>query len=95
MTDRRPRQTRGRAPRPRASTVFRLTEILRGVLGAAAGFDDDLRTLDRDPVLITRIHHGILESFGVSLPLDPLFEAPTLTQLAELVEQTMDSATRS
>ena len=59
------------------------------MLGVAttALLDDDLVTLGCDATLI---HRGILESFGVSLPLHLVVEAPTLTHLAELVEQAME-----
>ncbi|MET0398243.1 MAG: non-ribosomal peptide synthase/polyketide synthase, partial [Longimicrobiaceae bacterium] len=72
---------------PRTPTEATLAEIFAEVLGAArvgihAGFFD----LGGHSLLATRAILRIREAFGVDVPLRALFEAPTVAELARVVE---------
>src|SRR5882672_8279508 len=73
---------------PKTPTQELLLRIVREVLNCdAIGIDDDLFTaLDYDSLAAARIVSRIHNLFSTELRLDVLFEAPTVTQLANEIE---------
>ncbi|HXM69498.1 MAG TPA: phosphopantetheine-binding protein, partial [Thermoanaerobaculia bacterium] len=70
-----------------AATAERLTEIWREVFELPAiGPRQSFFALGGDSLKATQVVARIEESFGVELPLDCLFSAPTVAELAELVD---------
>ncbi|MDA3647986.1 amino acid adenylation domain-containing protein [Saccharopolyspora indica] len=72
---------------PATATEKALADIIGDLLGGASvGRRDNLFELGAHSLLVSRLAIRVRESFGVTLPLRRLFEAPTVAGLAELVE---------
>lgn len=70
-----------------APTVARLRAIWESVLGVPGiGDRDDYFALGGTSLQAVRVFNLILERFGVELPLSSLIEAPTVAELAAVVE---------
>ena len=68
---------------PRDPLEIRLAEIWRTLLGIErVGVHDDFFELGGHSLLATRLASHIRSAFAVELPLDAIFAAPTLAQLA-------------
>lgn len=75
------------APSEDAPTVEQLRAIWEAVLGVdAIGDSDDYFALGGTSVQAVRVFGLILERLGVELPLSLLIEAPTVTELAAVVD---------
>ncbi|MEM6715874.1 MAG: amino acid adenylation domain-containing protein, partial [Cyanobacteria bacterium P01_C01_bin.147] len=72
---------------PRTVTAELLANIWAAVLGQdVIGQDDNFFELGGHSLLATRVVAQVRQAFGVELPLRSLFEQPTLTQLAPVVD---------
>lgn len=72
---------------PRTPTEKTLADIWAEILGLEkVGVYDDFFKLGGHSLLATRVISRLREAFRVDLPLRSLFEAPTLTSLAERIE---------
>ncbi len=72
---------------PRTAAEARLAEILAEVLGRGpVGIDDNFFLLGGHSLLGTQVVLRAGEAFGVELTLRDLFQAPTIRQLAALIE---------
>jgi len=72
---------------PLTATEASLTSLWKQVLGrGAVGLDDDFFALGGHSLLGMRLFAGIRRNFGVGLPLGKLFRAPTVRQLARLID---------
>ena len=70
-----------------APTVERLRGIWESVLGLPGiGDHDDYFALGGTSLQAVRVFNQILERFGVELPLSSLIEAPTVAELAAVIE---------
>jgi malonyl CoA-acyl carrier protein transacylase/acyl carrier protein len=68
---------------PRDETERRLAGIWQELLGIAApGIHDDFFELGGHSLLATRLISRVRQAFGVELPLEAVFEAPTVARLA-------------
>jgi len=82
-------------PRPRVSTAFvapagdlerDIAAIWREALGLnEVGVEDNFFELGGDSLLATQLVSRLSRAFEVQLPLDQLFESPTVARVAELV----------
>lgn len=69
-------------------TQTRLVEIMAPLLGLSElGIDDNVFMLGGHSLLATQIIMHVAQTFGITLTLLTLFEAPTIRQLAAEVEQ--------
>jgi thioesterase domain-containing protein len=72
---------------PPTATESTISELWKQVLGlSAVGLDDDFFAIGGHSLLGMKLFSGIQRIFGVSLPLGKLFRAPTVRQLARLVD---------
>jgi acyl carrier protein len=71
---------------PGEFTIATLSRIWTSVLGVPAGPHDDFFELGGDSLLATQIVLILRDSYDVDLRVWQLLEAPTLAQLAEMVE---------
>ena len=71
---------------PGEFTIATLSRIWTSVLGVPAGPHDDFFELGGDSLLATQIVLILRDSYDVDLRVWQLLEAPTLAQLAEIVE---------
>ena len=75
------------AEAPQSQTERAVASIWREVLGVAAiGIDDDFFDLGGHSLLGTRVFAKIRSHLGVTLGLHLLFEAPTIRQLAAVID---------
>ena len=73
---------------PTTPAEERLAEILAGVMGRGpVGIDDNFFLLGGHSLLGTQVVLRASEAFGVDLTLRDLFQAPTVRQLAVLIEE--------
>jgi acyl carrier protein len=73
---------------PRTATEGRLADIWRTVLGMdCVGVEDGYQDLGGDSLHATTIFARIQEEFHVTLPLASLAKAPTVAQLAVVIDQ--------
>jgi acyl-CoA synthetase (AMP-forming)/AMP-acid ligase II/acyl carrier protein len=86
-------QPRARAERsnhmaaPRSELERQLASIWADLLGVdQIDVDDDVFALDVDSITMTKMISRLHESFGVSLSLKDIFEAPTIASLAARLE---------
>ncbi|MEP6619261.1 MAG: amino acid adenylation domain-containing protein [bacterium] len=78
---------------PRTDTEAKLADIWKEVLKVErVGVTDDFLKLGGHSLLAIRILGKISRTLGVRLPLRALFDAPTIEQLAPLVEQARQAA---
>jgi amino acid adenylation domain-containing protein len=81
------RTARDAAVAPRTPTEQALAQIWAEVLDVAAvGVHDDFFELGGHSLLATRVASRIYQAFEVRVPLRRLFEAPTVAELAPVVE---------
>jgi acyl-coenzyme A synthetase/AMP-(fatty) acid ligase/acyl carrier protein len=81
------RAARDAAVAPRTPTEQALAQIWAEVLDVAAvGVHDDFFELGGHSLLATRVASRIYQAFEVRVPLRRLFEAPTVAELAPVVE---------
>lgn len=72
---------------PRTTLEARITRIWEEVLGIAPiGVTDDFFALGATSLGAGRVFERIERELGASLPLSPIFQAPTIERLAALVE---------
>jgi amino acid adenylation domain-containing protein len=77
-----------RAPSAEGPIEQEIRQICREVLRAVKiGLDDDLFDLDANSLTILQISRRIALRLGVDIPLEMLFEAPTVTGIARLVAE--------
>jgi amino acid adenylation domain-containing protein len=84
-----PEQSRHQPARaPQTPAEIKLTAIWENVLGLrSVSASDDFFELSGDSMLAIRIFAQIEQGFGVKLPLAALFRAPTIGQLARILER--------
>lgn len=88
------RLTGGSNALPQTATEIRLSEIWRNELGIKAiGCDDDFFELGCDSLTAVRVALNVQSDFGVQLSLREIFEAPNVSDLAELVEAKRSEST--
>jgi amino acid adenylation domain-containing protein len=56
------------------------------------GVSDNIFDLGADSLSVARVYARVAQDFGVQLPLAPAFEAPTVRELAALVDKTRGAA---
>ncbi len=77
-----------RAGAPRTKVEHSLVDIWRGLLGVDnLTVHDNFFDLGGSSLLATRLFTQIADVFGKKLPLATIFEAPTIEQLANLLDQ--------
>ncbi len=80
---------------PRTPLERRLVEIWQDVLGIGSiGVTDDFFELGVDSLTAARLFARIEHTFGEKLPLAPVFRAPTVERLAELLSDQEGTAPR-
>ncbi|NEQ66096.1 MAG: AMP-binding protein [Symploca sp. SIO2D2] len=72
---------------PRTETEKAIAAIWREVLGVEVGVDDDFFELGGHSLLVPQIMLRVQQAFKVALPLRTLFESPTISQLAQTLNQ--------
>ena len=73
---------------PRDETEEAIAAVWRELLGLdRVGVNDNFFDLGGHSLLATQVMTRVRETLGVHLPLDVLFDAPTVTGLAEAVAQ--------
>lgn len=78
---------------PVTPTERRLAQIWRGVLGVDhVSRQDSFFELGGDSLSALRLFGRLVEDFGVQLPMASLMQAPTLQQLAEVIDQRAQTA---
>jgi len=78
--------------KPRNLLEFQLVQIWEDILGIAPiGITDNFFELGGHSLLVMRLIAQINEKFGKNMPIATLFDAPTLEQLANLLNQEEDS----
>ena len=86
--DARLRELRAGFEAPRTPTEDVLASIWEAVLEVApVGVGDNFFELGGHSLLATRVVSRIQEAFQMSMPLRALFEAPTIRELAQLIER--------
>jgi len=89
-------EAEGEAIAPRNLVEARLVEIWERVLGVAPiGIRHNFFDLGTDSLTAARLFVEVEKAFGCRLPLTPVFEAPTIEQLAELVRTGIHSSATS
>lgn len=83
----RPVTRSGQLVAPANAVEAELLELWREVLGAAeVSVTDDFFELGGQSLVAARMFVRIRKAFGVSLPMATLFEAPTIRQLAKVID---------
>jgi acyl carrier protein len=78
---------------PRTATERRLADIWAEVLRLERVFvDDNFFDLGGHSLLATQLATRVREAFSITLPLQRIFEAPTVAALAEVVDAAGDAA---
>jgi len=78
---------------PRTETESRLAGVWREVLRVGrVSVDDDFFDLGGHSLLATQLAVRVRESFRVELPLERVFEAPTVAALAVVVDDAREDA---
>ncbi len=73
---------------PRTDTEHTVARILADVLGVAAvGTDDDFFALGGDSILAVQALSRLRRTFGVDLSARTVFDAPSVTELAQLLDE--------
>ncbi|MDH3283889.1 MAG: amino acid adenylation domain-containing protein, partial [Acidobacteriota bacterium] len=73
---------------PRNETEQTLAEIWEGVLGSSPiGVRDDFFELGGHSMIAVQLFSRIVDAFKVDLPLDTLFQSPTIESLAEVIDK--------
>jgi acyl carrier protein len=73
---------------PRSAAEATLANLWAAIIGSAqVGIHDNFFALGGNSLLATRIVAQVRETLHVELPLRSLFEAPTVAELAQRVEQ--------
>jgi len=73
---------------PRNDTERRIEEIWRTTLSMdCVGIDDDYQDLGGDSLQAAAIFLGIQAEFGIDVPMATLAKAPTIAELALLIDQ--------
>ncbi|HET8672980.1 MAG TPA: alpha/beta fold hydrolase, partial [Thermoleophilaceae bacterium] len=86
----------GEVVAPRNSVERRLVQIWERVLGISPiGIRHDFFDLGADSLTAARLFAEVEKAFGRKLPLTPVFEAPTIERLAELVSGKRASSSAS
>jgi phthiocerol/phenolphthiocerol synthesis type-I polyketide synthase E len=81
---------------PRTDMERALKSIWQGLLGVSAlGIHDNFFEIGGSSLLATRLFTQIAGQFGQRLPLPTIFEAPTIHQLAAMLEQQVPSIASS
>lgn len=89
----RRRRREGHYVGPRTGTEGALAAIWRELLGLPdVGVEDDFFALGGDSLLAVRVVARIESTLGLELPLNALFEAPTVSQLAQRLGNAVASA---
>jgi acyl carrier protein len=77
---------------PRTGTEELLANIWAEVLGMdKVGIEDDFFDLGGHSLMATRVTSRIRQAFNVEMPLRALFETPTISELAESLEEMLNS----
>ena len=77
---------------PRSPLEETLAEIWANVLGVErVGIHDDFFNLGGHSLIAMQVVSRIIESMQVQLPIDALFNAPSVAALAESLERSRDS----
>jgi acyl carrier protein len=77
---------------PRTGTEELLANIWGDVLGVEkVGVEDDFFDLGGHSLMATRVTSRIRQAFNVEMPLRALFETPTISGLAESLEELVNS----
>jgi tyrocidine synthetase-3 len=72
---------------PRTQTEGKLSEIWSEVLGIArVGIHDSFFELGGHSLTATQVNSRILRSFGIELPLQDLFDGPTVAELSARID---------
>src|SRR5579864_3677189 len=73
---------------PKSDIVSRLTGIWQDMLGAESiGPDQNYFDLGGDSILAVQLFIRIEQEFNVKLPLATLFDAPTIQELAQILQR--------
>ncbi|BAT56666.1 amino acid adenylation domain-containing protein (plasmid) [Nostoc sp. NIES-3756] len=84
---------RGVAIAPRTPTEVTLAKIWAEVLSIEEiGINEDFLELGGHSLVATQVVSRIRQTFEISLPLSALFDAPTIAELAKLIEQTQEES---
>jgi acyl carrier protein len=79
---------------PQSDTEKALAEIWGDVLGAAqVGVNDNFFDLGGHSLIATQVISRLRDAFHVALPLRALFEAPTISALAAVIERQREQST--
>jgi acyl transferase domain-containing protein/acyl carrier protein len=77
------------APQPEGTVAEVLLKFMRDALGNNLDLDDDFFEQGGNSLVAVQVAARVRENLGVDLPLDRLFEALTVRQLAEMLEGEM------
>jgi acyl carrier protein len=75
------------APPVRSDTVAELLVLWREVLGAEVTADEDFFDAGGDSLVAVQLASRVRSEMGVQLPISALFDHPTVTELAVLVDR--------